>query len=243
MGPADDEVLRLSEELVVEPRRLSRRARVVLVGVLALVSTVLLTGSQSTGCTSATGTSATGTSGPSARPWLGAGDPAVRDLHFTALDRHRTRADAAPADVLPADVARTTRRLGDTGGVAIYLAGGRGFSCLGVDARPAQQVVTGECLLDATVVNQGLSALVSPDGPAVLGVGPFPVGGGEEPVLVVAVPDHARLLTASATERVAAYPNAVVLRPHGQEVLLQLGDQAPVSVYRPTDETTFPATC
>ena len=62
-------------------------------------------------------------------------------------------------------------------------------------------------------------------------------------MLVVAVPDHARLLTAPATERVADYPSVAVLRPHGQEVLLQLGDQPPISVYGPADDSSSLGTC
>ncbi|RYZ28689.1 MAG: hypothetical protein EOP01_06270 [Propionibacteriaceae bacterium] len=161
-----------------------------------------------------------------------------------SVDRARTRADVAPAAVLSPDVRRTTRRLGDTDGVAVYLADGPGFSCLGVDPRPAHGTVTKECLLDATVVNQGLYALVGPDDP--FGGGPVRAGGPtgtEDQVLVVAVPDHARLLTGPATERVADYPSVAVLRPHGQAVQLQLGDQPPVTVYSAADEASFPATC
>ena len=213
----------------------------VLVGAAALVCTFLVTGSQSVGCGAPTQTS-----GPALpdRPWLGAGDPLVRSLHFAALDRARTRADVAPEDVVPPDVRRTTRRLGDTGGVAVYLADGPGFSCLGVDPRPAHEAVTKECLLDTTVANQGLYALVGPDDP--FGGGPARAGGptgAEELVLVVAVPDHARLLTGPATERVADYPSVAVLRPHGETVQLQLGDQRPVTVYSAQDEASFPATC
>ena len=243
MRPAVDGVLHSSEELVVEPRRLGPRARLVLVGVVALVCTFLLAGSQSAGCGSPPETSG---SGLPDRPWLQADDPLVSDLHFGALDRVRSRADVAPEDVLSADVRRTTHLLGDTGGVAVYLADGPGFTCLGVDARPAHEEVAKECLLDTTIANQGLYALVRPDDATVVAAGPAQPGyatGAEDPVLVVAVPDHAQLLTAPATERVADYRSVVVLRPNGQEVLLQLGDQPPISVYSPAEATSFPGTC
>lgn len=240
MRPAVDEVRQLSEELVAEPRRFGRRARAVLVGVAALVCTFLVTGSQNAGCGSPTETSG---SGLPTRPWLGADDPLVRDLHFAALDRVRTPADVAPEDVLSPDVRRTTHKLGDTGGVTVYLADGPGFACLGVDPRRVHERVTKECLLDATIANQGLHTLVGSDGPDVVVAGPGRVVGSGEAVLVVAVPDHARLLTAPAVERVADYPSVVVLRPHGQTVLLQLGDQRPITVYRSMDQASFPATC
>lgn len=229
------------DELVVGPRRSGRWARVVLVGAAALLCTFLVTGSQDVGCGAPTQTSGPT---PPGRPWLGADDPLVRGLHFAALDRARTRTDVAPEDVLSPDVRRTTRKLGDTGGVAVYLADGPGFSCLGVDPRAVHQAVTKECLLDATVANQGLYALVGPDDP--FNGGPVRAGGptgAEDQVLVVAVPDHAHLLTGPATERVADYPSVAVLRPHGQAVQLQLGDQPPVTVYSAADEASFPATC
>ena len=218
------------EELSVEPLRLGRRTRrVVGGGAVLLVCLFLLNGSPRPGCGSATGTPATGAS--PASPWLASDDPLVRQLHFGVLDRRRARVDAPPKDVLSPDVMQTARKLGDDGGVAVYLAGGPGFVCLGVDGGGAGYGVAQQCLLDVSVANQGLSVRISSNDVPSSSTDPVGVLDNGS-ILVVAVPDHAQLLAPTSTQRLASYANASVLRPDEDEVLLQPPGQAPIVVAR-----------
>jgi hypothetical protein len=221
------------EELGVEPRQLGRRARVLLAGGLAFtLGMVVFAGSQRTAC------SPTGAGLP-VPPRLLTDDPQVRGLHFAALDRARTRGDVAPENVLPSDVRLTTRRVGDSEGFTVYLADGPGFACLGVDGSRAHYNTAKQCLLDVTIANQGLFVSIDAEGAAtsVQAVS-------EDGIMVVAVPDHARLLTSASTEHVADYTSVVVLRPRQSEVLVQLLGRPPVSVNGPTSTTSGAArTC
>lgn len=116
----------LVDELVVEPRHLSRRARLRVGWLVALIaaSTLLGGAGPAPGCRQTV--SPLAQSSPTRQP-LTAGDPLVRNLHFADLDRTRTPADDVAGDVMPADVRRTTRLVDVVAGVSVYLASGPDF--------------------------------------------------------------------------------------------------------------------
>lgn len=200
----------VGDQLVVEPRHLSRRARRLAGCLLTLLLTIcsLTSATPSPGCSRAT-------TPPSPHPWLAADDPFVRNLHYAALDRARTTADNGPNDVRPADVRRATRKLGAAAGVSVYLASGSDFACLGADGRPAHDHATTVCILNSTIANQGLSTTIGSEG-------------ADAPILVVAVPDGAAVVTGPTTEHLADDPNVAVLRPHHDQVLLQQPGRPPI---------------
>lgn len=206
----------LTDELVVEPRHLSRRARLRAGWLLALIASSTLLGGAglAPGCTR----TASPLVRPSpSRPPLVAGDPLVRNLHLAALDRARTPADDVADDVMPADVRRTTRQVGVVDGVSLYLASGPEFACLGADGRPAHRQATPVCLLNSTIANHGLAISVGTDGT-------------EAAILVVAGPDGAELVTASTTEHLADYGSVAVLRPGQDEVVLLMPGRPPIGL-------------
>ena len=214
---------RLGEQMLAEPAHLSPRARLLTGGAL----TVLLVLCMLTGETRAPGCRPPRSTASSTRPWLTADEPSVRDLHFASVDRPRTHHDNPPVGLLPGDVRRTAHRLGDREGVAVYLAGGSGFACLGVDATSAGYEADSVCLLNTSIANQGLTIRLT--------------SGAEDSVLVVAVPDGADLLTASSTQRLADYGSVVVLRPRKDRVLLRQVNEPAILVNHDDTPTDLPA--
>lgn len=228
---AEDSVLvdRSVEELAIEPRHLGRRQRLVLSsGAVALLALALLTGDHLVpGC----GQQPDQPSAPASdRPWIPASDPLVRDLHYKLLDRAVTAEDDPAFGGLPEDVRGSARRIGDVAGVTLYLGAGPGFACLGADHVRAYDNTANDhssvCLLNTTIVNQGLTL-------------PFTPNGSEDSLLVVAVPDSMELITTPSTTRLATYLSAVVLRPGPEPVYLHAPGQTPVDVHVEADES-FP---
>lgn len=224
---------RLAEELAIEPRHLSKRQRLVLSsGAVALLALALLTGDHLVpGC----GQQSDQPSAPaSARPWIPAGDPLVRDLHYQLLDRAVTAEDDPTSGALPRDVRGSARRIGDAAGVTLYLGAGPGFACVGADHVRVDDNTANDhssvCLLNTTIVNQGLTL-------------PFTPNGSEDSILVVAVPDGMELITTPSTTRLATYPSAVVLRPGPEPVYLQAPGQTPVDLHVDADESLTTWSC
>ena len=232
---AEDSVLvdRLAEELAVEPRHLSGRQRLVLSsGAFVLLALALLTSDR---LVPVCGQQPDQPSEPArARPWIPAGDPRVRDLHYQLLDRAATAKDDPRSGALPKDVRGSARRIGDVEGVTLYLGAGPGFACLGADhVRVYDNTAkdhSSECLLNTTIVNQGLTLSFTPDG-------------SEDSVLVIAVPDGMELITTPSTTRLATYPNAVVLRPGTEPIYLQAPGQTPIDLHVDADETLDTWSC
>ena len=225
------------EELSVEPRQLSPRTRLLVGGAASLLACVfLLAGSQVAGCTAR----GSGPAPSTAAPWLAADDPLVRSLHFSALDRERAAYDLVPTGVLASDVSPTSRDVGAVDGVRVFLARGKGFTCLAVDGRRAGYAVAQECLLDVTIANRGLYLSVGYDTPPGTPVTRRPTDQ-RDALLVVAVPDGATVITGASTEHMADLPNAAVLRPSEGDVLLRRDGQPPVALQRATEDV--PADC
>lgn len=218
-----------AEELAVEPRRLSRRAsRFLPVALTALLAVILLTGDTDP---PACGQGPEQPSKPAGtRPWIAADDPLVRDVRYQVLDRTRSPKDDAPPGAVPADVRRSARRLGEVAGATVYLAAGPSFACLGADKVQVygtrSDATSSVCLLSTTIVNQGLSLMITPQG-------------SNENVLLVAVPDGMQLTTGSHTVELTAHPNFVALRPGSDPVLLQAPGRPPIMINTGLDEA-FP---
>lgn len=223
----------LAEELAIEPRHLSRRQRLVLSsGALALLALTLLTSDH---LVPVCGQQPDQPSAPaSARSWIPAGDPRVRDLHYQLLDRVATAKDAPPSGALPQDVRGTARLIGDAEGVTLYLGAGPGFACLGADHVRVYDNTANDhasvCLLNTTIVNQGLILRFTPNG-------------SEDSILVVAVPDGMELIATPSTTRLATYPNAVVLRPGPESVYVVAPGQTPVDLHVNADESLTTWSC
>lgn len=224
---------RLAEELAIEPRHLSRRQRVVLSsGAVALLALGLLTGDH---LVPVCGQQPDQPSAPaSTRPWIPAGDPLVRDLHYRLLDRVAAAEDDPASGAPPRDVRGSARRIGDAAGVTLYLGAGPGFACLGADHVRVYDNTANDhssvCLLNTTIVNQGLTLRFTPNG-------------SEDSILVVAVPDGMELITTPSTTRLATYPSAVVLRPGPEPVYLQVPGQTHVDLHVNEDESLTTWSC
>ncbi|RYY05160.1 MAG: hypothetical protein EON55_28240 [Alphaproteobacteria bacterium] len=223
---------RLAEELAVEPRRFSRRQRLVMgSGALALLALALFTGDD---LVPACGQLDQPSAPASVRPWIPAADPLVRDLHYQLLDRAATSKDDPRSGALPQDVRASARRIGEVEGVTLYLGAGPGFACLGADHVRVYDNTTNDhssvCLLNTTIVNQGLTLRFTPNG-------------SEESILVVGVPDGVELVTAPSTPRLATYPSAVVLRPGREPVYLRAPGQTPVDLRVNADEPLTTWSC
>ena len=79
------------------------------------------------------------------------------------------------------------------------------------------------CLLNTTIVNQGLTMTITPKG-------------SEDSVLLVAVPDGMQLIIGAGSVQLALHPNIAFLRPGLEPTYLQPQGRPPIPVHGGLDE-------